>query len=435
MTESKVVDAKPTKEFFISMLIKDIPLIRAIIDLVDNSIDGARRLRGNESYSGLQIDITISNNQFTISDNCGGMSIDVASDYAFRFGRPTFVDATPHSVGLFGVGMKRAIFKMGRKFSVKSHTLTSSFKITEDINEWAKDDGSWQFTFDMLDENAQNDTVGTVIEITDLHPTISETFSQDNFINDLSSQLQEAQQAHLENGLSIKLNGIEIQPESIKLLVSEEISPAKYTRTIESLEGNVDVEIYAGIAERSPADAGWYIFCNKRLVLHANKGKVTGWGLRNEVPQYHNDYAAFRGFVYFESEDAALLPWTTTKTDIDTDSPVFKAILLDMMVVMEPVLGFLRNLVKERRQIGEDGPLQAAVAESKPTAIKNLDTNQPTFSAPAFVAEPDSPDVVNIAYKVPRDKAEVVRVQIGATSYREVGEQTFEYYFLMKCED
>jgi hypothetical protein len=37
-TSSKI-DASPTKDFFISMLVKDIELIRAIIDLVDNSLD------------------------------------------------------------------------------------------------------------------------------------------------------------------------------------------------------------------------------------------------------------------------------------------------------------------------------------------------------------------------------------------------------------
>jgi hypothetical protein len=38
--DSKHIKASPTKEFFIYMLVKDIPLNRAIIDLVDNSVDG-----------------------------------------------------------------------------------------------------------------------------------------------------------------------------------------------------------------------------------------------------------------------------------------------------------------------------------------------------------------------------------------------------------
>ena len=47
----------PTKEFFIFMLTKDIDLTRAIADLVDNSIDGARQLRGDKTYKGLHVDV------------------------------------------------------------------------------------------------------------------------------------------------------------------------------------------------------------------------------------------------------------------------------------------------------------------------------------------------------------------------------------------
>ena len=37
------IDASPTKTFFVEMLIKDIPLEQAILDLVDDSIDSAKR--------------------------------------------------------------------------------------------------------------------------------------------------------------------------------------------------------------------------------------------------------------------------------------------------------------------------------------------------------------------------------------------------------
>ena len=49
----KVVKASPTKEFFVNMLVRDILLKQAIIELIDNSIDGARSIRKNNQYSGL----------------------------------------------------------------------------------------------------------------------------------------------------------------------------------------------------------------------------------------------------------------------------------------------------------------------------------------------------------------------------------------------
>lgn len=38
------INASPTKELFIFMLTRDVQLSRAIIDLVDNCVDGANRL-------------------------------------------------------------------------------------------------------------------------------------------------------------------------------------------------------------------------------------------------------------------------------------------------------------------------------------------------------------------------------------------------------
>lgn len=72
-----VVRGEPTKEFFISMLVRDIGLIPAIVDLVDNSVDGARRVRptnGDVSdqarrFDGLYVAIRISPDAFEIADN------------------------------------------------------------------------------------------------------------------------------------------------------------------------------------------------------------------------------------------------------------------------------------------------------------------------------------------------------------------------------
>ena len=81
------VNANPTKEFFISMLTRDIDIKAAILELIDNSIDGAKRLRPEGDYRNLYIKIDFDKDHFLIQDNCGGMGIDIATEYAFRFGR------------------------------------------------------------------------------------------------------------------------------------------------------------------------------------------------------------------------------------------------------------------------------------------------------------------------------------------------------------
>lgn len=78
-----VINAFPTKGFFISMLVRDIELIRSVLDLIDNCVDGARLLRGEGGFDGLSTRIEVTADSFRIADNCGGIPVNIARDYAF----------------------------------------------------------------------------------------------------------------------------------------------------------------------------------------------------------------------------------------------------------------------------------------------------------------------------------------------------------------
>ncbi len=138
------VDARPEKRFFVEMLTRDIEFAPAVIDLVDNSVDGAKRVRptpgGNgtaqapERFVGLHVDLVVAPDRFEISDNCGGFSRQVATDYAFRFGRAVGQPTTEGEVGQFGVGMKRALFKLGSAFTVESQHDGERWEVTVDVS-------------------------------------------------------------------------------------------------------------------------------------------------------------------------------------------------------------------------------------------------------------------------------------------------------------
>ena len=91
----KNADAMPTKDFFVRMITRDISLEDCILDLIDNCLDGARRQLAARnggageihSYEGFRVRLQIGQERFRIEDNCGGISIDNAIDYAFHFGR------------------------------------------------------------------------------------------------------------------------------------------------------------------------------------------------------------------------------------------------------------------------------------------------------------------------------------------------------------
>ena len=59
MADKKIINAAPTKELFISMLIRDVTLRDAIGDLLDNCIDGALRLWPDGNYDGLNVSIEL----------------------------------------------------------------------------------------------------------------------------------------------------------------------------------------------------------------------------------------------------------------------------------------------------------------------------------------------------------------------------------------
>lgn len=132
MATEHIINARPTKKLVAYVLTKDILLEDAILDLIDNSIDGAKRANP-DNYSGKEVTIEINKNHFKISDNCGGIPLKIAEDYAFRFGRPDDyapLDPAPtNAVGNFGVGMKRALLKMGNNIKITSNTSDCYFEI------------------------------------------------------------------------------------------------------------------------------------------------------------------------------------------------------------------------------------------------------------------------------------------------------------------
>lgn len=436
--EANKVNASPTKEFFISMLVKDIPLIRSILDLVDNSVDGARREKGEGPYNDLWVRIELDENHFKIADNCGGMSIDQARYYAFRFGRPEGAEATPHSVGQFGVGMKRALFKLGKHFTVESTKSDQSFLIDIEVDEW-KRQRDWAFDFrrkeDDLSQQQTKGRIGTFITVTNLHDGVADAFRLENFETRLINEIQAAHQVSIDKGLAITLNGIPLKYSPAQLLSSQEIKPAyKLLPFRGNNEALVTVKIYCGIAKSDPSSGGWYLFCNGRLILEADQSVITGWGEGNgkTIPKYHNQYARFRGYVFFDSDDASRLPWNTTKTGVDTDSPLYRAVRLHMLTQTRPVIDFLNKLAEERT--AEQKPLQGAIDAAPTVALAQVKAT-PTFVVRVKQkTSPTKPTIGHVAYSRPLEQLERVKERLGVTSNREVGEKTFNYFYLREVE-
>ena len=426
------------------MLVRDIPLIRAIIDLVDNSLDGARQIREKNNFDGLSISLDVNKDYFMISDNCGGIKVSTARNFAFNFGRPKDAPPTPGSIGKFGIGMKRAFFKLGKYFEVTSYTNDSYFILEQDVEKWIEKGDDWHFKFKDFNENFNEidpNKIGTEIKVSRLHENISKEFELDNFLNQLAIELAHAHSISIDSGLKISLNGIPVNFKPIELLNHEELKPVHLEITSQKPnEPPVNIRIYAGIADRSIQKGGWYIFCNGRMLLEADQNLITGWGEGNgkTIPKYHPDFAYFRGYVFFDSENAGLLPWTTTKTGVDSDSPIYKSARLKMITITRPILDFLRALASEKKDI-EDGkiesaPLEAARERANLVKYSEIKVNK-VFVAPNKATKKPGPELGKISYSKPKSDITKIRNKLNLSSNKAVGEKTFDYYKEIESEE
>lgn len=432
------IEAHPVKEFFIEIITRDVKLIDTVPEFVDNSIDGATRIVDDEEdLSELYVRIDADSDEIEIKDNCGGIPRDLSEEYAFRFGRPDMGDEyLPSKIGKFGVGMKRSFFRLGDKFVLETYHRGSEerYVIEIDVNDW-KQHEEWNFVGESIvleDPRCTLDEHGTRIHITNLHASSSENFGDDLFISKLRNHLVSEFNTFLNRGLEIILNNEGLGYSPLELLEDDDFNPAYREFTFEHEGADVNVDIRAGLGERNPDEAGWYIFCNGRLVIEADQSELTGWG--DPLPKYHNDFARFRGMINFKSSDPGALPWNTTKTDINPDAGVYQRGRQKMITVTRSVIGFLREVSNQRSDMnieyGESTPIEQRIASGNYVDANEIDTREERdFTAPEPEEVEEEEEIGHINYSRPREKIEKIKEELGVETYKDVGIETFEYFY------
>ncbi|MFP5229898.1 MAG: ATP-binding protein [Acidobacteriota bacterium] len=338
------VNAFPAKAFFVTMLTRDIELKDAILDLLDNCVDGAMRVQaargelGLESYKDFWAKIALDPTSISIEDNCGGITIDTAKKSAFRLGRVGDLDVDIPTVGVYGIGMKRAIFKLGRDAIVESKTDAEAFTVV--INElWMNNDQEWMIP--MLEGESSLSKAGTRIRVKQLEDNVSRLFSDETgFLQELKKTISAYYGLIIEKGFRVSVNNEEIPSTQTGLLLGEEgfeatgeIMPYVYHAEHQGVDVSVVIGFYRNLPDEEEEEeslqgrptseqAGITIVCNDRVVIYADKTRLTGWG-EATVPGYHTQFVSIAGLVTFRANDAALLPVTTTKRGLDANSELY----------------------------------------------------------------------------------------------------------------
>lgn len=393
--ENKII-ARPAKRFFVEMLTRDIELVDAILDLLDNCLDGAirsnetkkKKISSTKPYSGYWAKITLDAKHFKIEDNCGGIPLIIAKEHAFRFGRPADKpNDNLKTVGVYGIGMKRALFKLGRDCAVTSCHSEGSFGVHIDA-AWIDNDSEDAWDLEMDRTVVALKEHGVTIEVKDLFEHIQYQFDSNrgNFEDVLKKKVREHYAYILKKGFKVSINGAEIEPAQHVTLIPEKknshIAPYVYKTVADGVQINLVLGMYERFPSESEIDdmddgkrskhtAGWTIVCNDRIVLANDITHLTGWGEAN-VPNYHSQFVMISGMVDFSSDDPRKLPITTTKRGVDLSSPLYA----DVKNIMRDALKHFTNFTNQWKGHSEERDVVQ-------TGTKAIDIREASLIIPA----------------------------------------------------
>jgi len=315
-TEIDTLDATPSKRLFLS-IIADYDLNKSICELVDNGLDVWAR--GGRKQN-IKIEIVLDERQQTISveDNAGGLP-RAELKYIVGPGQ-SGTNATDDTIGIFGVGTKRAVVALAQEIKIKTrHKKEPTYQI--DIDDvWLEDD-NWElpvYETDNIKEGA------TIIDLQKLRIHITE-----GLITHLKHHLAATYAKFLTNNkVAIYVNGEALSPRFFEnWAYPPGYEPSRYTGSLNIDDRNIKVEAIAGLSrESSPAagEYGVYFYCNDRLIARAMKTFDVGF-TKGFAGLPHPKISLTRVLVYLKG-DARSMPWNSSKSDISTKHEVFLAL-------------------------------------------------------------------------------------------------------------
>lgn len=396
-----------------NVVTQDINCFECILDLIDNSIDAAKSLVIHNlddqgmplSYEGVKISLEVSSDGITLHDNCSGISKNAIEERLLVIGEESNQKL---AIGHFGVGLKRALLKLGNEYSIETCTGGDKYEMSFNANSIAGNtEKPLQARF-LGDKNPSTYTTIRIKEPTNSY--VREIVNDDAWEKKLRDEFSIRYSIFIKKGLSIQLNESTITPTCPDIKHNPPVLIQQ--ATLQAAEG-IQVHIRAGMHEdyyktgdpeynskniESITDQyGWYYVCNDRVIKIATRDKKFGWG-----PRWHNEYYGFVGWVYFVG-DVAKLPWNTKKTDIDPTSEAFEAIKPSLQQYANTYRSQNRTLKKQKTpvepkpeeqvdgeaekpvQLGrpdhqnsvEDGPNNASTGVATPNLNRNFPTRIP----------------------------------------------------------
>ena len=430
-------DASAEKRLFISLLTRDIPLVAAFLDLIDNSINSSiepysNRLKTAEDYITLfddvdikpstDITLTLSDDAIKIVDTAGGISSKTAVEHVFKFGRGDDEHHEDDRLSVYGIGLKRAMFKMGNRVRMRSDHTEGGFDLDLNVATWAKNKQQ-PWTFDITKRSpCKVGKTGTTITITELYDEVRSRISDGVFVGQLDTAIARTYSYYLSKLVTVKVNGDEVQGVNISVGANHTSETIKFGEVTCAITAGIGISEGGTYRDRS---SGWFVFCNGRAVISADKSQLTGWG-GGTLPIFQPKHRPFIGTVFFVSENAEKLPWTTTKSAINEDSDLWQQAKRKMAALGRGVVSFLDNRYTDEGTAVASKDLESTTQE--PTSVlKAAVAQKRTFEAPKPKTGPQTTRIQFDA-QVNQVKSIAKFLKRPSMSGSDVGRHTFSYF-------
>jgi hypothetical protein len=392
------VDTSPTKEVVVDSITRDATDEECIFDLIDNAVDAARNAifynispkLHNElpsGYEGYEAKLTLDSAGLKIADNCGGISIQALKKVALRFGEQS---DQKMGIGAFGVGLNRALFRLGSFAQITTETRRERAEVTLEKDKYLHKPNNWMLPGEKLPITGKP---GTTIEIRQLQTGTSGHFGDPRWVAAVEHQIGRRYGRFVQKGFLLSVNGKKVANEEAPIREDGTYEDReKFLRTSDGVlvhlkYGQHKLHKFPGekghISDdqnrRLTAQYGWTVLCNDRAVLLSDKTNKTGW----DVTKFHSDFYGFVGYVNFVSENPRKLPWNTTKTDVDLNNLAYQEALKDMRRFTKE----WRSAANQRKRKGVPPPVPPK--KTKPQARKPAEKKTSTPVRPKIVVKED----------------------------------------------
>jgi Histidine kinase-, DNA gyrase B-, and HSP90-like ATPase len=358
--EAGLLNATPEKRMYWS-IISDYDIKTGICELVDNAIDIWMR---EEAQRDLLVELTLDAERqlIQIKDNAGGVKEENLRLLVAPGASLNSPDA--ETIGIFGVGSKRAVVALAETVTIRTrHWRDKSFQI--DIGkEWLESE-DWQIPHFEIPAVAKG---ATIVDLSALRKTFDELL-----VKDLITHFGQTYAWFLKKGnFEVRVNGVSVTPVDFDAWAFPRgFEPRRAILRVNLKEdGAVNIEVTAGlIRDRDPVreNYGVYFYCNHRLIVKERKSRDVGYFITSEAGVPHPDASLCRAIVRING-GAQLMPWNSTKSDINVNHPVFQAIRPTLIQLVSHFSSLSRRLKDD---------WQGKVFRFEKGSIENIDPIDP----------------------------------------------------------